>query len=1121
MRLLQLRGEDEFSLVDYHKNLPPYAILSHTWGADNEEVTFNDVTEDIGRAKNKEGYRKLIFCSKRAVLDGLRFFWIDTCCIDKSSSQELTEAINSMFQWYQNAERCYVYLSDVGYSGSGDTRAWEPAFKKSRWFTRGWTLQELIAPASVEFFSYEGQFLDTRHRLAQAIHDITGISVQALEGKALFNFSVDERMSWALKRETTREEDGAYCLLGIFNVYIPLIYGEGRENAFSRLEERIRKPPNGGPLPIDDKQRRRILDALRFEQIDARQMAIKSAHSKTCKWFLHKVEYQEWLNEKKRHEHHGFLWVKGKPGTGKSTLMKFALSNARDTMTDRIMISFFFNARGEDMEKSTIGLYRSLLLQLLERVPALQSVFDSLGTSAYSIGANFQWQAEALKTMLRQAILKLGELSVVSFIDALDECAEDQVRDMISFFEHISELTTASNTRFQICFSSRHYPHITIRKGIDLVLEGQEGHGQDITTYLESELMIGQSATAQQIRAELRRKAAGIFIWVVLVVGMLNKEYDSGRLFALRRTLQDIPSDLHELFRNILTRDSYNQKELILCIQWVLFALHPLTPEQLYFAILSGVEPGLQSHWDPAEVPKDAIERFILNSSKGLAEVTTFPVPRVQFIHESVKDFLLKKNYLATIWPAYSQNFEGQSHEQLKICCLQSVESHFLHSEKGLLTTYNPWGRDSSQTSEIDEIRLSFPFLDYAVMNILYHADLAERGGATQAQFLRNFPLAVWVRLSNLLVDQDRFTEQVTLLYVLAHHNASHLIKIHPSNLQYLALQEERCGTPLFAAISAGSEETVQAFIDVHTATCPPESWLHHQQCQFTCGARASRLFPGSFTITNRRSILSYLAELGESVIFALALQGPEVLLDERDADDGLTPLSHAAARGFGAIVRILLETGKVNADTQDHQGRTPLLHAVSNGHNEEIKMLLGLGKANVNLQDKMGRTPLILASGLGNKSAVEILLKTEKANVNLKDKYGRPALMHAIVGIGATIPIIKILLQAGGTEVDVPDDDGRTPLLFAAKNRRTEHVARLLLGTNMVDINRKDNLGRTALSYAAERGNVAMVRLLLEQKGIDSDSKDKRGRSPLAWAQVNGSYGVASILESRLSTVS
>lgn len=263
--------------------------------------------------------------------------------------------------------------------------------------------------------------------------------------------------------------------------------------------------------------------------------------------------------------------------------------------------------------------------------------------------------------------------------------------------------------------------------------------------------MIDQSATAQQIRAEIRRKAAGIFIWVVLVVGMLNKEYDSGRLFALRRTLQDIPSDLHELFRNILTRDSNHQEELILCIQWVLFARYPLTPEQLYFAILSGVEPELQSTWDPAEVPEDAIERFILNSSKGLAEVTTFLAPRVQFIHESVKDFLLKKNYLATIWPAYSQNFEGQSHEQLKCCCLQSVD---------LYLSFRISLKRERLQKNVDKLNHPFPFLEYAVTNILYHADLAERGGTMQAQFLRRFPLADWVCLNNLLVlfEQDKFT---------------------------------------------------------------------------------------------------------------------------------------------------------------------------------------------------------------------------------------------------------------------------------------------------------------------------------------------------------------------------
>jgi len=235
-------------------------------------------------------------------------------------------------------------------------------------------------------------------------------------------------------------------------------------------------------------------------------------------------------------------------------------------MKDRIVISFFFNARGEGLEKSTIGTYRSLLLQLLERIPALQCVFDSLGFSTSSISTNHQWSVELLKELLEQAIKVLGESSVVCFIDALDECEELQIRDMISFFEHIGELAVSAGIKFQACFLSRHYPHITIWKGLDLVLEGQEGHKQDITNYLDSELKIGHSRAAEEIRTELQVKASGIFMWVILVVGILNKEHDSGRMYALRRRVREIPGDLHELFRDILTRDSHNRDELVLCI---------------------------------------------------------------------------------------------------------------------------------------------------------------------------------------------------------------------------------------------------------------------------------------------------------------------------------------------------------------------------------------------------------------------------------------------------------------------------------------------------------------------------------------------------------------------------
>jgi hypothetical protein len=188
------------------------------------------------------GYKKILFCATQATNDGLQYFWIDTCCIDKSNNAELSEAIISMFRWYRNATKCYVYLADVSTIGHNPTdHLWKPTFGKSRWFTRGWTLQELIAPSSVEFFSLEGTFLGSKKSLVQPVHEITGIAVKALQGHTLSDFSVAERLSWAELRETKREEDKAYSLLGMFNVNMPPLYGEGLESAFQRLHDEIGK----------------------------------------------------------------------------------------------------------------------------------------------------------------------------------------------------------------------------------------------------------------------------------------------------------------------------------------------------------------------------------------------------------------------------------------------------------------------------------------------------------------------------------------------------------------------------------------------------------------------------------------------------------------------------------------------------------------------------------------------------------------------------------------------------------------------------------------------------------------------------------------------------------------
>ena len=255
MRLLKQNNTGEFGLTEdfVSDNIPRYAILSHTWGAAAEEVSFKDMMDGTG--KSKPGYDKIRFCGEQARRDALQYFWIDTCCIDKSSSTELQEAINSMFCWYRNAAKCYVYLQDVsrpalGANDKPNQLPWESSFRTSRWFTRGWTLQELVAPVLVEFYSQEGEQLGNKRSLERDIHEVTGIPVKALRGSPLSDFSIPERMLWAENRETTRQEDKAYSLLGIFDVYIPLIYGEGREKAFKRLREEIDKASKGKLLLI-------------------------------------------------------------------------------------------------------------------------------------------------------------------------------------------------------------------------------------------------------------------------------------------------------------------------------------------------------------------------------------------------------------------------------------------------------------------------------------------------------------------------------------------------------------------------------------------------------------------------------------------------------------------------------------------------------------------------------------------------------------------------------------------------------------------------------------------------------------------------------------------------------
>jgi hypothetical protein len=234
MRLINTTTQtlDEFESAD----TPPYAIVSHTWT--NGEITYQDLAHERNAGK-EAGYAKLDNGCKVAAAAGFDYLWLDTCCIDKTNNVELSEAINSMFQWYKNASICFAYLADV--PESADPPAANSPFSRSKWFTRGWTLQELLAPSEVMFLANDWTEIGHKTAFVSLITEITGIPSDFLLGEDLEHASIAMRLSWASCRKTTKAEDIAYCLLGIFDIQMPLLYGEREAGAFRRLQQEIMK----------------------------------------------------------------------------------------------------------------------------------------------------------------------------------------------------------------------------------------------------------------------------------------------------------------------------------------------------------------------------------------------------------------------------------------------------------------------------------------------------------------------------------------------------------------------------------------------------------------------------------------------------------------------------------------------------------------------------------------------------------------------------------------------------------------------------------------------------------------------------------------------------------------
>lgn len=553
-------------------------------------------------------------------------------------------------------------------------------------------------------------------------------------------------------------------------------------------------------------KRKEYRDSLNFAQHGSREATIRSAMEKTCQWVLERREFKSWLCGDAADDGHKFLWIKGKPATGKSTMMKFLLNHVKETRKEAVVISFFFNARGDSLEKNIEGMYRSLLCQLLDIIPSLVDTFES----AFPVppgGQTSAWSLQQLQNLFKSAVQNLKRRTLIVFIDALDECSAHEVRELIDFFdEDLRHTVLTANVNYHTCLSTRHYPHVQVQFGDSLILERQTGHQEDIAEYINKKLKIGNSKISDSIKAEILSKASGVFLWVVLVIDILRDEFDHGNVHKLEEHLHKMPPGLEELLEQIMRRKGGNHQELVSCIQWMLFAGRPLTRRELYWAIISA-----SSHFPkwPAEILEDDMARFVTNASRGFLEQTKGKEPVMQFIHESVREYFTSTTKAESHGFGPPETFIGRSHDHLMQCCRTYQMYRETTRKMDNFQPCNDW-------PSIEEDS----FLEYAVKNVFSHANIAHKHGISQIQFLQTFDHAIWARLrSQYEVFAARsYPEDVSLPYILAAERAPELIVgiLEHTGLSWHHAFVEKSGprgSPVSAAVAQHDRATIDALV--------------------------------------------------------------------------------------------------------------------------------------------------------------------------------------------------------------------------------------------------------------------------------------------------------------------
>jgi hypothetical protein len=623
MRLLQYSESGELSIHSFDDGaIPPYAILSHTWGADGDEVTFADL--ETGDGKTKPGYEKILFCGKQARHDRLQHFWIDTCCINKNNKAELAFAIRSMFRWYRNAVRCYVYLSDLsGMAICSDEAAEslykETAFRSSRWFTRGWTLQELLAPSVVDFFSKDGEEIGSKPSLLSELREITGIPDAALLGTPLSDFSVNERISWNEHRITTVPADRAYSLMGLLGVSLSPFEGEGPAEAMRRVIDEV------------DRQNKCIQDIRQTDPRDDKK-SIEGTKggllADSYRWVLDNATFQQW----QQCPDSRLLWVKGDPGKGKTMLICGIINELQNWTPRSTLLSYFFCQATDSRINNATAVLRGLLYMLVKQQPSLVShvrkKHDDAGKALFEDTNAWVALTEIFVDVLQDPSLSKTYL----IIDALDECVTNRPK----LLEFVAKQSSTSD-RVKWILSSRNWPDIEaqLERAGHKVRLSLELNANSVTAAVDIFIQkkVDQLAQEKKYKAETRlavlqhltSNANNTFLWVALVCQDLQATANRHVL----KKLASFPPGLDSLYKQMMYQMSESEDaEICSCVLASIAVLYrPVTIPELV-ALVEQLD-------DFSDDVREIIS--LCGSFLTLREDTVY------FVHQSAKDFLFAK----------------------------------------------------------------------------------------------------------------------------------------------------------------------------------------------------------------------------------------------------------------------------------------------------------------------------------------------------------------------------------------------------------------------------------------------------------------------------------------------